>query len=300
MNKKDPNTDSGKYVNGIYSSKNGYTNSGLNCPKGTRLYDTSAKQVVFFEPEDTEKGEEFRKITQDVAPDILPYYAVSNYGRVLNTRSGKIMKPNYRPNGYEYFCLAAENCKNGQKKYSTHRIVLKTFDPVDNMDELQVNHIYGDKTKNYINKIMEDGTYDTAIEWCTPKENCIHRENNNLSVHNKLNMDEANNIRKLHDEGYSYNQIVYIYNNGISSSTVEHICKNKIYKDESYTPKPYNDCYKNNPANLHRLTDDDANSIRDLYKHGYTYYEIKDKFYPEFSICAISDIIRNKTHNRDN
>ena len=299
MNKKDPNTDSGKYVNGVYSTKNGYTNSGLNCPKGTRLYDTSIKQVVFFDPKDSPDDEEFVRITKDVAPDILPYYAISNHGRVLNTRSGKIMKPNYRPNGYEYLCLAAENCKNGQKKYSTHRMVLKTFDPVDNMDELEVNHIYGDKSKNYINKKMEDGTYDTAIEWCTPKENIEHAERNGYRGKGKLSLEDANNIRKLHDEGYSYNQIKEKFYNYISSSSIQNVCLNKVYRDESYTPKPYNDCYKNNPANLHRLTDDDANSIRDLYKHGYTYYEIKDKFYPEFSICTISDIIRNKTHNRE-
>lgn len=77
------------------------------------------------------------------------------------------MKPNYRVNGYEYLCLAAENCKNGQKKYTTHRLVLKTFEPRDDMDDLEVNHIYGDKSENYINKIMPDGSKKSSIEWST-------------------------------------------------------------------------------------------------------------------------------------
>lgn len=66
-------------------------------------------------PEDRGETEDFVPLTSEVAPDIRDYYAISNYGRVLNTYSGKIMKPNYRPNGYEYYCLAAENCKTGQK-----------------------------------------------------------------------------------------------------------------------------------------------------------------------------------------
>ena len=128
MNYKNASTDSGSYVNGVYTSKNGFAGSGLNCPKGSRLYDTNVIRPFFFEPDDLQPGEEFRKITRDVCPDIMPYYAISNYGRLMNVYSGKIMKPNYRPNGYEYYCLAAENSKTNQKKYSTSRIVMKTFD----------------------------------------------------------------------------------------------------------------------------------------------------------------------------
>ena len=109
MNYKNAETDSGSYVNGIYTTKNGHSGSGLNCPKGTRLYDTSVIQPIFFVPEDTEVGEDFEMINQEVCPDILPYYAVSNYGRILNVNSGKIMKPNYRPNGYEYYFLQQDN-----------------------------------------------------------------------------------------------------------------------------------------------------------------------------------------------
>ena len=70
MNTKDPKLDSGSYINGVYTSKNGFTGSGLNCPKGTRLYNTETRCPIFFEPEDTAPGEEFKKITSDIAPDI--------------------------------------------------------------------------------------------------------------------------------------------------------------------------------------------------------------------------------------
>lgn len=297
MNKKDASTDSGKYINGIYTTKNGYSGLGLNCPKGTRLYNTE-NCPIFFLPNDVQRGEEFKMLTDDVAPDIMPYYAISNYGRVENINTQKIMKPNYRPNGYEYLCLAAKNCKHGQKKYTTHRLVLKTFDPRDNMDELEVNHIYADKTLNYVNKIMPDGSLDSGIEWTTTKENIHHAEINGLRGKDKISFDDAKIIRDLHDQGYSYEQIVSQYYPYISSNTVQNVCLNKVYVDNSYSPRTYYDSYKSNPANLHRLTDDDANNIRDLYNHGYKYEEIQNRFYPNFSICTISDIVRGKTHNR--
>ena len=297
MNTKDPKLDSGSYINGVYTSKNGFTGSGLNCPKGTRLYNTETRCPIFFEPEDTAPGEEFKKITSDIAPDIMPYYAISNYGRVLNIKSGKIMKPNYRPNGYEYLCLAACNCKNGQKKYTTHRLVLKAFDPRDNMDELQANHVHGDKTQNYINKIMPDGTIDSGIEWATPKENSQHARDTGLYHGNNLFSDEkVKEIRQLRSQGYSYNQIQNMIDIAISTVSIQNICRNKTYHDPNYTPRSYTECNNLNPANVHKLSDEDANKIRNLSAHGYSNKDIKEIFYPNFSASAISDIVRGISH----
>lgn len=304
MNSKNPETDSGYYVNGVYVTKNGIekniTPSGLGCPKGTRLYDTSMKQAVFFQPDDTAPGESFEIITQTAAPDILPYYAMSNYGRVMNIKTGLIMKENFRPNGYGYFCLAAENCKNGQKKYTTHRVLLRLFKPVENMDNLVVNHKDGNKTNNYVDKIMEDGTIQSNLEWATSKENSEHASNELgvMSGLSKLTDEDVSNIRSLHDQGYSYEQIKNNWYNFVSSSTIQDVCLNKTHVDPNYTPKNYYDSYTKNPANIHKLTDTDAETIRDLYNHGYKYEEIKNNFYPDFSIATISDICRGKTHNR--
>lgn len=294
-------TDSGRYnENGEYVTKNGNSNfGGLVCPKGTRLYDTSITQGIFFLPDDIQEGETFEVLTDNEAKDILPnYYAVSNYGRIMNIRSGKMIKPNLRPNGYQYVCLAADNCKNGQKKYSIHRLVLKKFNPVDNMDQLTVNHKDFDKTNNCVNKVMPDGSLYSNIEWATMKENVIHAENNNVRTCNKLNYDEANKIRDLHDQGYSYSQIQNMGYKNISGTSIQNICLNKVYYDPNYQPKSYYDSYKKNPANLHRLTDEDADLIRNLNEHGYNYKEITEKFFPNFSISTISDICRGISHNR--
>lgn len=293
-------TDSGSYINGVYTSKNGTINGGLNCPKGTRLYDPNMRQAIFFQPDDTGPTEQFEMINPDVAPGVLPYYAISNYGRVLNINTGKVMKPNYRPNGYEYVCLAADNCKNGQKKYSTHRLVLQTFEPTEGMEKLQVNHINRDKTENYVNKTMPDGTIKSNLEWNTPQQNTKHRSETEEELGVKVSLGEAKKIRELHDQGYSYEQIQKCHGfDFISTASIQNICRNRAFYDPLYKPAPKHNYYKLNPGNLHRLTDSEANVIRQLHKKGFNCKQIRDEFFPTFSASTISDIIRGISHNRE-
>lgn len=215
----------------------------------------------------------------------------------MNVNSGKIMKPNYRPNGYEYFCLAAENSKYGQKKYSTSRMVMKTFDPRENADELEVNHINGDKTQNYYQKLMDDGTIQSNLEWSTPEENIQHSRDTGLNEGAVLNHLMAKEIRKLRNQGYSYSKIQEEYCPDISITAIQMICKNLTYHDPNYKPIEFGSVYNNIDHNKFKLSDTDANVIRKLAKEGYKYKEMKEKFYPHISICTISDVVRGVTHN---
>lgn len=296
-------TDSGSYVNGVYTSKNGNTrNGGLNCPKGTRLYDPNMMPAIYYQPDDTGPTESFELITQDIAPGVLPYYAISNYGRVININTGNIMKPNYRPQGSEYLCLAAENCKYGQKKYTVGKMVLKKFDPIENenMDKLGVIHINGNHKDNYIGKTMPDGTIQTNLEWNRPRdgESCGNRICRKY-IYGDITMDDVKQLRELHDEGYSYE---YIINNlgfdDIPMHVISAICKNEMFTDPEYTPVgPYN-YYKVNPGNMHRISDYEAEVIRGLHEVGFYNKEIRDFFFPDFSESTISDIVRNVSYNR--
>lgn len=86
------------------------------------------------------------------------YYAVSNDGKVWSYRSNKYLKP--ANNGYGY--LKVDLFKDGMKsKHRVHRLVLETFNPVEGMENLQVNHIDYDKTNNNLSN----------LEWCTPSQN---------------------------------------------------------------------------------------------------------------------------------
>lgn len=299
MNLKDKQKDTGSYVNGVYTTKNGFSGSGLNCPKGGRLYDTSVIRPIFFEPEDTPKGEQFRKITDEVCPEIMPYYAVSNYGRVMNIYSGKVMKPNYRPNGYEYYCFASKG--EHQKKFNTNRIVMKTFDPRPNMDDLQVNHINGDKSQNYYKKVMEDGSVESNLEWMTPSENIKHAHTTGLNTGTVLSYEDARYIRELKMQGYSDSRIRQEFYPHVSETAIQMVAKNRSYYDPSY--KPCKDfakaSYHNVDNNYLKVSDERAKIIRKLAEQGYSYRDIHKLFTPDISVSTISDIVRGKTHNRE-
>ena len=88
-----------------------------------------------------------------------PNYEVSDLGSVRNKRSGRILKGEL-VKGYPRVVLCN---KNVCRPMSIHRLVLKTF--TDNKrDDLQVNHIDGDKTNNSLDN----------LEWVTGSENILH------------------------------------------------------------------------------------------------------------------------------
>ena len=82
-------------------------------------------------------------------------YEISNLGRV-RTELKQILKPD-NINHYLYVRL------NGHK-VSIHRLMMKTFQPIDNAEEMQVNHIDGNKHNNQLDN----------LEWCTNSENILH------------------------------------------------------------------------------------------------------------------------------
>lgn len=90
-------------------------------------------------------------------------YSVSNFGRVMShgTRQPKrILKPS-KSKKYQEVTLAK---KDKIKGYTIHRLVLKTFKPVKNENELVVNHKDFNKFNNHLDN----------LEWMTSKENSRH------------------------------------------------------------------------------------------------------------------------------
>lgn len=291
MSKKDSIRFDGEYVDGVYQSSYGYATSGLNCPKGVRLYDHTKTPAIFYQPDDTAKGEEFELITREAAPGILPYYAVSNFGRVMNVHSGNIMRYDVSRTGYCRYSLAADT-KSGMRKYNAHRLVLGTFNPVDGMENLQVNHMNMVKSDNYVNRPNENGELETNLEWCTAKENVRHRVANTT----RLTMERAKRLRELHDSGYSYSMICDMEENSdIGYNTIKYACENKTFVDPDYTPKCVNKIVqrKTGPKGL---TEDDVRMIRRLYNSGFTQVEIQEKFYPVVTVGTISNIVTRKTY----
>lgn len=76
----------------------------------------------------------------------------------------------------------------GKDRYSVHRLILENFNPVEGMENLQVNHIDGNKENNKLEN----------LEWTTCKENIQHAIDNNLRAKingaSKLTIEQVKEI----------------------------------------------------------------------------------------------------------
>ena len=104
------------------------------------------------------------------------YYQVSNYGRVRNKKTGKILKP-YLTRGYHRVSLYNDL---GRKCKLVHRLVAKAFLPNPH-DKPAVNHINGCKTDSNLSN----------LEWVSASENMSHAHSSGLRP--KVNTQGENN-----------------------------------------------------------------------------------------------------------
>ncbi|NJL52917.1 MAG: endodeoxyribonuclease [Hydrococcus sp. SU_1_0] len=92
-------------------------------------------------------------------------YQVSNYGRVKNSKTGKILKP-YLTRGYLRVSLYNES---GRKCKLVHRLVAEAFLPNPD-NKFDVNHINGCKIDANV----------CNLEWVSASENMSHAHSNGL------------------------------------------------------------------------------------------------------------------------
>jgi len=93
------------------------------------------------------------------------WYTISDTGIVTNTKTNKILKPQDNGTGYKYINLGAKN------RFYIHRLVLETFSPNENSDNLEVDHIDTVRSNNIV----------TNLRWCTSLENI----NNPITLENR-------------------------------------------------------------------------------------------------------------------
>ena len=96
-------------------------------------------------------------------------YLISNFGKVKNAKSGRILKPHVSKDGYATVIL----CKNGKpKSFRIHRLVATAFLP-NPESKLEVNHKDYNRSNNCV----------ANLEWIARKENF------NYSLCNKRKRD---------------------------------------------------------------------------------------------------------------
>jgi len=149
-------------------------------------------------------------------------YSVSNYGKIRNDKTGRILKPGDNGRGYLFVNL----CKNGIcKHHKIHRLVANAF-ILNPENKPTVNHIDGCKINNYVEN----------LEWCTNKENTQHAVDKGLkddkgskNGNSKLSEKEVLNIRRLYKTGdYTYPDLGKMF--GVDQTVIGKIVNRKLWK----------------------------------------------------------------------
>lgn len=79
-----------------------------------------------------------------------PLYEVSTLGKVRNRRTLRILSQQIQGSGNAIVCVSN---KGKIKTYSVNRLVLETFKPVPNMDNLNIKYVNGVKTDNSVDNL---------------------------------------------------------------------------------------------------------------------------------------------------
>ena len=92
-------------------------------------------------------------------------YAITEDGQVWSYYSNRFIALSHKKDGYKEALLS----KGGiRKHYLVHRLVLMTYNPVEGMEKLDVNHIDEDKSNNHIDN----------LQWITHRDNCNYGARN--------------------------------------------------------------------------------------------------------------------------
>ena len=146
-------------------------------------------------------------------PGVYDIYLISNYGKVYSKTISRCMKETIMNNGYHTVILVTEY---GPKVQLVHRLVMLSFSYIIGCENLDVNHLDGNKSHNYI----------WNLEWATRVENMKHAYDYGLcqlgenSNNGKLTDDQAKLICYNLSIGTPINTIIDIIEN------TSHNCNN--------------------------------------------------------------------------
>jgi len=160
---------------------------------------------------------------EEIWKDYIYNYQVSNYGRIKNKETNKVLKQVITKKGYCQTTVSLGQ-RNNYKIVRIHRAVAELFIPNPN-NLPQVNHIDGDKMNNNVSN----------LEWCDYSYNNQHAYDNGLrrptrgELHgmHKLTQEQVNQIRKEY-KPHSHDANMYILANkyGVSVGAISNIVTN--------------------------------------------------------------------------
>ena len=144
-----------------------------------------------------------KKRVHDYIPYIKDLYTIDDLGNIYSDISGK-MKTRNKGNT-EYQIINLMTLEGKKKTFRIHRLVMMVFHPIQNVDDMEVNHIDGNKRNNALSN----------LQWCTASENQLHAfqiglqkprkgEKSNFS---KLTQKDVDKIFNLRRKGLTQKQI---------------------------------------------------------------------------------------------
>lgn len=145
---------------------------------------TKEKKMLIKKYLENKYDDEIFKIIKNTIYGNFNKYSISNYGRIKNNKTNKIMKPIITDEGYMVKSF-------NKKLIPIHRLVCNLFNNNYKVG-LVVNHIDENKTNNYYKN----------LEWVSIDKNNKHSKNTSISM-----LDEKKKIIKTfvsHTEAYKY------------------------------------------------------------------------------------------------
>ena len=159
-------------------------------------------------------AEEWRDIEQ-----FKGEYQISNFGRIRNYRTKKVLKNYISPEGY--ICNSLRHSKEERTHtVRVHRLIAEAFIPNPNNYPI-INHIDGNKQNNNIEN----------LEWCTAQHNIQHSFDNGLQEPTNIILVGYDYVIAfaMYLNGFLYGEIVERLGNKVKDRAVYQALKRKTY-----------------------------------------------------------------------
>lgn len=155
-------------------------------------------------------------------------YLIDEDGNIYDVKEKKFRKPVENKKGYYKVTFYINKKLKGK---FVHRLVAETFNPVEGMENLHIDHIDCNKKNNNINN----------LEWVTPTENSRRAWKNGLcenstpsgneAHHRKITEEDAKEIRRMLSKRTPIKEIMKKFN--ISRATVYQIKNGVTWKEQN-------------------------------------------------------------------